>query len=56
MIANLQDQIEAFTGVTDAMHTVLDELPEENRRSVEQASKEIRRIRQADTAMQGADQ
>lgn len=56
VITNLTDQIDAFTGVTGAMHTVLDGLPEENLRSVEQASKEIRRIRQADTAMQRANQ
>lgn len=56
VITNLTDQIDAFTGVTRAMTTLLDDLPEENRRSVEQAAKELRRIRQADTAMQGGDQ
>ena len=56
VVTNLADQIDTFTGVTKAMNTLLDDLPEENRRSVEQAAKEIRRIRQADTAMQGADQ
>ncbi|HEY5846127.1 MAG TPA: hypothetical protein VIT42_04980, partial [Microlunatus sp.] len=56
VITNLTDQIDAFTGVTRAMSTLLDDLPEENRRSVEQAAKEIRRIRQADNAMQRADQ
>ena len=56
VITNLTDQIDAFTGVTRAMSTLLDDLPEENRRSVEQAAKELRRIRQADNAMQGGDQ
>lgn len=53
VVTNLQDQVDAFTTVAQAMRALLDELPQDERAAVEQAFVEVRKLRQLNVSMLG---
>ncbi len=53
VVTNIQDQVDAFRSVAQAMQTLLDDLPDDDRRAVEAASVEVRKLRQLQTSMLG---
>lgn len=53
VVANLDDQVDAFSTVAEAMKTLLDQLPDDERQAVEAASVEVRKLRQLQASMLG---
>lgn len=53
VVNNLNDQVDAFATVAHAMRGLLEDLPEQDRRAVEEASVEVRKLRQLNASMLG---